>query len=50
VVFVQLGSVLIVKVVMLADLEQLGSHMAVVAVVKNRHWKRALLTFTYDGD
>jgi hypothetical protein len=33
-VFVQLGSVLIVKVVMLADLEQLGSYMAVVAAVK----------------
>jgi len=49
-VFVQLGSVLIVKVVMMADLEQLGSYMAVVAAVKNRHWKRALLTFTYDGD
>jgi hypothetical protein len=33
-IFVQLGSVLIVKVVMLADLEQLGSHVAVVAAVK----------------
>jgi len=33
-VFVQLGSVLIVKVVMLADLEQLGSYMTVVAAVK----------------
>jgi hypothetical protein len=33
-VFVQLGSVLIVTVVMLAGLEQLGSYMAMVVAAK----------------